>query len=44
MAQHVFAEKDAPGLTHYLGVGDVNGDGRLDAATGMRRASGDVTR
>ena len=33
---NVFAEKDAPGLTHYLGVGDVNGDGRLDAATGAK--------
>jgi len=26
---NVFAERDAPGLTHYLGVGDVNGDGFL---------------
>ena len=33
---NVFAERDAPGLTHYLGVGDVNGDGRLDAATGAK--------
>ncbi|MEM8666422.1 MAG: VCBS repeat-containing protein [Planctomycetota bacterium] len=33
---HVFADRDAPGLTHYLGVGDVNGDGRLDAATGAK--------
>lgn len=33
---HVFAENDAPGLTHYLGLGDVNGDGRPDAATGAK--------
>ncbi|MSU64020.1 MAG: VCBS repeat-containing protein, partial [Pedosphaera sp.] len=30
---HAFADKDAPGLTHYLGFGDVNGDGRPDMAT-----------
>ena len=30
------ARHDAPGLTHYIGVGDVNGDGRLDAATGAK--------
>ncbi|MDE0864775.1 MAG: VCBS repeat-containing protein [Rubripirellula sp.] len=33
---NIFAKQDAPGLTHYLGVGDVNGDGRLDAATGAK--------
>ena len=33
---HIFAKNDAPGLTHYLGVGDINGDGRLDAATGAK--------
>lgn len=32
----IFARTDAPGLTHYMGVGDVNGDGRLDAATGAK--------
>ena len=33
---HVFADKDAPGLSHYLGFGDVNGDARPDAATGAK--------
>jgi hypothetical protein len=28
----IFADKDAPGLSHYFGVGDVNGDGRADIA------------
>ncbi|MEZ6135243.1 MAG: VCBS repeat-containing protein [Pirellulaceae bacterium] len=32
----IFAKQDAPGLTHYLGLGDVNGDGRPDAATGAK--------
>lgn len=34
--RHIFAANDAPGLTHYLGFGDVNGDGRPDAATGAK--------
>jgi len=34
--RHVFAEKDAPGLSHYMGVGDVNGDGRPDIAAGAK--------
>ncbi len=33
---NIFAQNDAPGLTHYLGLGDVNGDGRPDAATGAK--------
>jgi hypothetical protein len=36
--RHVFADKDAPGLTHYLGMGDVNGDGRADGASGAKGA------
>ncbi len=28
--RHVFAQGDAPGASHYTGVGDVNGDGRPD--------------
>lgn len=34
--RHVFADQDAPGLTHYLGFGDINSDGRPDAATGAK--------
>ena len=30
--RHVFAKGDAPGLSHYLGFGDVNGDKRPDIA------------
>jgi len=30
--RYVFADKDAPGLSHYFGIGDVNGDGRPDIA------------
>lgn len=32
----VFAERDAPGLSHYFGVGDVNGDGRPDISLGAK--------
>lgn len=32
----VIADGDAPGLSHYLGVGDVNGDGRPDAASAAK--------
>src|SRR5262249_42322945 len=28
--RHVFASGDAPGNSHYFGLGDVNGDGRPD--------------
>jgi hypothetical protein len=31
-----FAKEDAPGLTHYLGFGDIDGDGYPDAATGAK--------
>ena len=34
--RHVFADKDAPGLSHYLGLGDVNGDGVIDAASAAK--------
>ncbi len=32
----IAADKDAPGLTHYLGLGDVNGDGRADLMTAAK--------
>ena len=34
--RHVFAQGDAPGLSHYLGFGDINGDGRPDAASAAK--------
>lgn len=34
--RYVLADRDAPGLTHYLGLGDVNGDGRPDVATAAK--------
>ncbi len=34
--RHVLARGDAPGLSHYLGLGDVDGDGRPDAASGAK--------
>ncbi len=39
---HIFARGDAPGLTHYLGLGDVNGDGRADACTGAKGMPSDA--
>lgn len=41
----IFAEEDAPGLSHYFGFGDVNGDGRPDislAAKGGPQAEPDT--
>lgn len=39
-ARHIFADRDAPGLSHYLGVGDVNGDGRADLASAAKIPEG----
>lgn len=35
-SRHVLADGNAPGLSHYLGLGDVDGDGRADAASGAK--------
>ncbi|MEK6236908.1 MAG: VCBS repeat-containing protein, partial [Planctomycetales bacterium] len=35
-SRFILADRDAPGLSHYLGHGDVNGDGRPDAASGAK--------
>ncbi|MFV0442474.1 MAG: FG-GAP repeat domain-containing protein [Planctomycetaceae bacterium] len=32
----IAAKRDAPGLTHYLGCGDLNGDGRPDLTTAAK--------
>ncbi len=34
--RHLFAKGDAPGLSHYFGFGDVNGDGRGDISLGAK--------
>ena len=34
--RNVFADGDAPGRSHYTGVGDFNGDGRLDIAAAAK--------
>ncbi len=38
--RYIFADKDAPGLSHYLGFGDVNGDGRPDLASAAKIPEG----
>jgi hypothetical protein len=40
--RHVFADRDAPGGSHYMGFGDVNGDGRSDIACGAKGTNGFV--
>jgi hypothetical protein len=34
--RHVFADRDAPGGSHYMGFGDLNGDGRGDITCGAK--------
>ena len=38
--RHVFADRDAPGGSHYAGFGDINGDGRADIAYGAKGGEG----
>ncbi|MDA0346836.1 MAG: VCBS repeat-containing protein [Verrucomicrobia bacterium] len=38
--RHVFADKDAPGGNHYMGFGDINGDGRPDISCGAKGGEG----
>jgi hypothetical protein len=38
--RRIFADKDAPGLSHYMGIGDVNSDGRPDIASAAKIAEG----
>ena len=34
--RYVLAKGNSPGLNHYFGIGDVNGDGRLDVSAGAK--------
>ena len=34
--RHIFADGDAPGGSHYMGFGDINGDGRPDISCGAK--------
>jgi hypothetical protein len=38
--RHIFADQDAPGLSHYFGMGDINGNGRPDIASAGKDAPG----
>lgn len=38
--RHVFADKDAPGGSHYMGLGDLNGDGQPDISCGAKGGPG----
>lgn len=38
--RHIFADRDAPGGSHYTGIGDLNGDGRPDIACGAKGGKG----
>lgn len=38
--RHIFADRDAPGGNHYMGFGDVNGDGRPDISCGAKGGKG----
>lgn len=38
--RHIFADRDAPGGSHYMGFGDVNSDGRPDIASAAKGTDG----
>jgi len=38
--RNIFADRDAPGLSHYLGIGDLTGDGRPDITSAAKVADG----
>lgn len=38
--RHVFADQDAPGLSHYLGIGDLDGDGVMDVVSAGKDVPG----
>lgn len=38
--RHIFADKDAPGGSHYTGIADMNGDGRPDISCGAKGGEG----
>jgi hypothetical protein len=38
--RYILADRDAPGLSHYIGFGDVNGDGRPDVASAAKDSPG----
>src|SRR3982750_418253 len=38
--RYLVADRDAPGLSHYVSLGDVNGDGRPDVAAASKDSPG----
>ena len=36
--RHVLADEDAPGLSHYMGIGDIDGDGKADVSAAGKDA------